>query len=82
VVIATFLSTLAATQGRAARATVAAALGFAEVRLRGVMTGIRRVLNVEGFAVVMEDESTGTVTINQALLVRQFGLDEKGASAT
>ena len=67
--------TLAHHHWRAPRATVAAALGVPEIRLRGVIAGVRRVLNVEGFAVLEEEESTGTLSLNRELLRRQFGLD-------
>jgi hypothetical protein len=71
-----FLEILDNHQGRAPRAAVAAALGVPEIRVRGVLAGVRRVLNVEGFAVVEEEEATGTLTLNAELLRVQFGLPE------
>jgi hypothetical protein len=68
------LEALAQRQGRVPRATVAATLGLPELRVRGVVAGVRRVLNVEGFAVLEEEEATGTLTLNFALLRAQFAL--------
>lgn len=70
------LETLAQYQGQAPRAAIAAALGVPEIRVRGVIAGVRRVLNVEGFAVLEEEESTGTLRLNRALMRVQFGLGE------
>ena len=61
-------------QDRAPRAAIAAALGLPEVRVRGLVANVRRVLNVEGFAVLEEEESTGTLLLNRALLGMQFGV--------
>jgi hypothetical protein len=62
--------------GRAARATLAAALGVPEVRVRGLMAGVRRVLNVDGFSVIEEEEGTGMLHLNRELLVAQFALEQ------
>jgi hypothetical protein len=62
-------------QGRAPRPALAAALGQPEIRLPGILAGVRRVLNVEGFPVIEEEEATGTVTLNRPLLARQFGFE-------
>jgi hypothetical protein len=70
------LETLHRYQGRAPRAAIAAALGVPEIRVRGVLAGVRRVLNVEGFAVLEEEEATGTLMLNRELLRVQFGLVE------
>jgi hypothetical protein len=68
------LEALARSGGRIPRAAVAAALALPELRVRGVVAGVRRVLNVEGFAVLEEEESTGTLTLNLDLLRAQFGV--------
>lgn len=68
------LEALARHQGRAPRASVVAALGLPELRVRGVVAGVRRLLNVEGFAVLEEEEATGTLTLNLDLLRAQFAL--------
>jgi hypothetical protein len=63
-------------QGRAPRSAVLSALTLPEIRVRGVLAGARRVLNVEGFAVLKEEEATGTLMMNLELLRVQFGLKE------
>lgn len=68
------LETLHRFQDRAPRAAVAAALGLPDVRVRGLVANVRRVLNVEGFAVLEEEEGTGTLLLNRALLGVQFGV--------
>lgn len=62
--------------GRVARGTVAAALTIPEVRVRGLTAGMRRVLNVEGFPILEEEEGTGTLMLNLDLLRKQFSLTE------
>ena len=47
-----------------------------EVRVRGLAAGVRRVLNVEGFPILEEEEGTGTLSLNLALLRKQFSLPE------
>jgi hypothetical protein len=61
-------------QDRAPRTAVAAELGLPDVRVRGLVANVRRVLNVEGFAVLEEEESTGTLLLHRALLGVQFGV--------
>jgi hypothetical protein len=68
------LETLDQHQGRAPRAALAAALGVPEIRVRGLIAGVRRVLNVEGFAVLEEEEATGMLALNRDLLRVQFGI--------
>ncbi len=70
------LGALAAGNGRVARATLASALAVPEVRVRGLAAGVRRVLNVEGFPILEEEEGTGTLSLNLALLRKQFSLAE------
>lgn len=70
------LGALAAGNGRVARATLASALAVPEVRVRGLAAGVRRVLNVEGFPILEEEEGTGTLSLNIALLRKQFSLPE------
>lgn len=63
-------------QGRAPRGAIAGALALPDIRVRGVLTGARRVLNVEGFAVLEVEEATGILMLNLDLLRVQFGLKE------
>jgi len=70
------LGALVQGSGRVARSTLAAALAMPEVRVRGLAAGVRRVLNVEGFPILEEEEGTGTLTLNLDLLRKQFSLPE------
>ena len=38
------------------------------------MSALRRVLNVDGYAVLSVDETSETIELNRALLATQFGL--------
>jgi len=70
----TLLIALAARGNRLPLATVAATLGVPEVRVRGIATAVRRVLNIEGYAVVQEDPASGTLSLELPLLRAQFAL--------
>jgi hypothetical protein len=60
--------------GKLTRPALARALGVPLVRAAGIVAALRRVLNVEGYAVVAFDELSDTVVMNRALLDTQFGL--------
>ena len=55
-------------------AALAGKTGVPEFRLPGLLAGLRRVLNVEGYAVLSVDEGSGTVRLNIDLLKSQFDL--------
>jgi hypothetical protein len=42
--------------------------------MAGLIAALRRLLNVEGYPVLTLDEDSDTVTLNRALLDRQFQL--------
>jgi hypothetical protein len=42
--------------------------------MRGILVGLQRLLNVEGYQVVAIDEATGTIELNRQLLAKQFEL--------
>jgi hypothetical protein len=63
-------------QGRTARTTIAAALAIPEMRVRGLTAGMRRLLNIEGFPVLEEEDGTGMLLLNVELLRKQFALSE------
>lgn len=65
-----------APQGRLSQADVAKALDLAPPRVLGAFEQLRKVLNVEGYAVVRRDLSTGTVILDEALAREQFGVSE------
>lgn len=56
-------------------AALAGKTGVPEFRLPGLLAGLRRVLNVEGYPVLSVDDNAGTVRLNIELLKSQFDLD-------
>jgi hypothetical protein len=59
-------------------------LGLPELRIAGMIAAMRRILNVDGYAVLDFEEplgsigeSSGTICLNINLLRTQFGLDDK-----
>jgi hypothetical protein len=72
--VRTILAALEERGGTLTRTALARRLGLHEMRLRGTITALRRLLNVEGYDVLAEDESGATVTLNRELLFKQFGI--------
>jgi hypothetical protein len=66
--------------GKLSRAALAQRLGIPELRLGGVLSAARRLLNVDQFPVLVVDETSGTVEFNRTLLNQQFGLRSPGSS--
>jgi len=48
------------------------ALGEPEFRLQGILVGLQRLLNVDGYQVIAVDAISGTVALNRQLLKKQF----------
>jgi hypothetical protein len=48
--------------------------GVPEFRLPGILSSLRRILNVEGYPVLSLDDTSGTVRLNRELLKSQFDL--------
>jgi hypothetical protein len=67
-----FLKTLDQRHNRISRRALAQALGQPDVRMRGILVGLQRLLNVDGYQVVAVDEDAGTIEINCQLLEKQF----------
>ncbi|MDG4838331.1 BREX-2 system phosphatase PglZ [Micromonospora sp. WMMD967] len=61
-----------AAANRLAPTLAAQALGVAQTRLRGALTQVQQLLNIEGYAVLAADPATGTVTLDVTLLTEQF----------
>jgi hypothetical protein len=61
--------------GRATRAALAQRLSLPPMRLTGLLSAARRVLNVDGFAVLAVDEASDSVELNLALLASQFEIE-------
>lgn len=73
-VVRAVLTALLDRGGRAHRETVAAAAGVAEANLEPTLAALRRLLNVDGYAVVGEDPDGVTVVLDEKLLAEQFEL--------
>jgi len=73
--VRTFLELLDRQHGRVSRAAVARALGQPEIRVRGIIAGLQRVLNVDGYPIVVTDEVTDSVELQRDLLRRQFQVE-------
>jgi len=53
-------------------ATLSVDLGMPVFRLRGLLSTLSRLLNVDGYAVVQEDRDSETITLDRKLLAKQF----------
>ena len=73
------LASLSERGGKLTRAALAQRLGLPEVRLGGMLSAVRRMLNVDQAPVLTVDESAGTVELNRALLLQQFRVPTQGA---
>ncbi|HVQ74037.1 MAG TPA: hypothetical protein VMT79_00705 [Candidatus Binatia bacterium] len=60
--------------GTLTRSAFARLAGMPLPRMAGLIAALRRLLNVEGYPVLTLDEDSDTVTLNRALLDRQFQL--------
>ena len=65
--------------GKLSRAALAQRLSLPEVRLGGLLSAVRRMLNVDQAPVLTVDESAGTIELNRALLQQQFRVSTHGA---
>ena len=72
------LTALAERGGKLSRAALAQRLSMPEIRLTGMLSAARRVLNVDQAAVMLIDESAGTVELNKILLLQQFRITIAG----
>ena len=66
--------------GKLSRAALAQRLALPEMRLGGLLSAVRRMLNVDQALVLVVDESAGTIELNRALLLQQFRIDVNGGS--
>jgi hypothetical protein len=73
--VAKFLAALDELGGVALKTALALKLEQPEIRMNGLIAGIRRLLNVDGYAVVAYDELSETVRLNRDHLAAQFGLE-------
>lgn len=74
------LTCLSERGGKLSRTALAHRLSLPEVRIGGLLSAVRRLLNVDQAAVLTIDEAAGTVDLNIVLLHQQFQLPIKGGS--
>ncbi len=72
------LNALSERGGKLSRAALAQRLSVPEIRLGGLLSAVRRMLNVDQAPVLVVDEVAGTVELNIALLEQQFGMSSQG----
>ena len=72
-----FLETLEACGGKMTRSALAKALKIPRMRFPGMLASLRRLLNVEGYAILDVDENTNMVTLDKRLLFTQFEIKDK-----
>ena len=76
------LSALDERGGKLTRTALAHRLGLPLVRVASFTAAARRVLNVEGYAVVRFDEPSDTIELNRELLIAQFELQAASSRST
>lgn len=74
--IRTVLTALDARGGRLTRMALGTVLGVPAFRVDGILSALRRLLNVDGYDVLAVDDASETVTLNRDLLLVQFDLGE------
>lgn len=72
------LTALSERGGKLSRTALAQRLAIPEIRVGGVLSAVRRLLNVDQAPVLVVDEAAGTVELNIALLQQQFRLVAQG----
>ena len=72
------LEALADRGGKLSKSALANRLALAEVRMGGLLSAVRRMLNVDQAAVLTVDEMAGTVELNITLLQQQFNVARHG----
>ena len=72
------LTALSERGGKLSRAALAQRLSLPEIRLGGMLSAVRRLLNVDQAPVLVIDEAVGTVELNIALLHQQFRVGGPG----
>lgn len=72
--VRSFLQALDERGGTMLRSALAQRLGEPELRMPGILAAMRRILNIEGYAVLSVDDASGSVVLNRQLLEVQFEL--------
>ena len=76
-VVRAALKALDGQQDGLSRRMLGQVLGLAELQVRGLLAGLQRLLNVDGYQVIVVDEASGIVELNRRLLDKQFQLLQK-----
>jgi PglZ domain len=75
--VRSFLATISERGGTMLKGALAQRLGQPEIRVHGIIATMRRVLNVDGYAVLAADETSDSVTLDLKLLRVQFELKQE-----
>ncbi len=67
-----FIKIVSLHKGTVIQSTLALAIGQPAMRIRGIISVMQRILNVDGYPVLTFDSASGTVKINIKLLKTQF----------
>ena len=70
------LATLEARRSRVPKRILAQAIQAPEFRLRGILAGLQRLLNIDGYQVLSVEEETETILLDIELLKKQFQLGD------
>jgi hypothetical protein len=68
------LAALESFGGQATKTALARKMDLPAFRLAALLPAVRRLLNVDGYAVLAVDDASDTVTLNRGLLEAQFDL--------
>ena len=66
--------------GKLSRAALAQRLSLPEMRIGGVLSAVKRILNVDQAPVLVTDDAAGIVELNLVLLRQQFRIDVPGGA--
>lgn len=72
------LSSLYERGGKLTRGALAQRMAMPEIRVSGVLSAARRMLNLDQAAVLTVDDASGTVELNHVLLLQQFRITSAG----
>ena len=61
--------------GKTSYVALAQAAQLPAVRVRGLMSGLRRIMNVDGVPLLTLDETEGFAELNTQLLAKQFRIE-------
>ena len=74
--LAEFLAALDGRGGKMTSTALAKTLQLPAFRLNSFVAVMQRVLNVDGYGVLLRDQASDTVELNRSLLAEQFALED------